>query len=414
MLLYSWVLKKRENMASEGYRVSYAQATYGENEREAVNDVLDHPKKLVGGEYTETFEEHVAALFDKEYGVMVNSGSSANLLAVELLDAPRGSEIITPLVTFSTTVAPIVQRGYVPTFVDVDVGDYLLDISQVRSAVNEDTAALMIPSLLGNIPDYRELRTIADEYNLVLIEDSADTLGATISGEPTGTFTDISTTSFYGSHVITSLGSGGLIAVNNEEWMKRLKKLRGWGRSSAVDETNDIDERLDHVLHGIQYDSKFVFDELGYNFLPTEASAAFGQKQLDKLEQFTTQRAEVFEELNDFFRKYQHWFILPEQHSAVETCWLAYPLTIREGAPFDRKSIVRHLEKNRIQTRALWSGNLLKHPGFEDIEARLPVNEYSGAERIMTDAFVIGAHESMTGDDVKYIKETFEEFFNDH
>lgn len=401
-------------MSDGQYRVSYAQATYAQEERDAVNDVLDHPERLVGGEYTEEFQSRISSLFGKKHGIMVNSGSSANLLAVEMLDTPHGSEVITPLVTFSTTVAPIVQKGYVPTFVDVGVGDYLLDVSQVRAAVNEKTEAIMVPSLLGNIPDYRELRRIADEHDLMLIEDSADTLGATIEGESTGTFTDVSTTSFYGSHVITSFGSGGMVSVNDDEWMRRLKKLRGWGRSSAVDETDDIDERLDHILGDVQYDAKFVFDELGYNFLPTEASAAFGLKQLDKLETFTERRAEVFEQLDEFFGTYQDWFVLPEQHADVETCWLAYPLTIRDEAPFDRKAIVRHLEKNRIQTRALWSGNLLKHPGFEKIDARLPVDEYTGTERIMANAFVIGAHESMTDDDVEYIKETLKQFFENH
>lgn len=400
-------------MSDEGYRVNYARATYGDAERDAVNDVLDHPEQLIGGKYTTELQNRVSSLFGKDHGVMVNSGSSANLLAVELLTAPQGSEIITPLVTFSTTVAPIVQKGYIPTFVDVGVGDYLLDIEQVRAAVTEKTAAIMVPSLLGNIPDYPALQEIAEEHDLVIIEDSADTLGATIDGQPTGTFTDISTTSFYGSHVITSFGSGGMVSVNDEEWMKRLKKLRGWGRSSAADETDDIDKRLDNILGGVQYDSKFVFDELGYNFLPTEASAAFGVKQVDKLDQFTDRRHEVFAQLNEFFSEYRDWFVLPEQRSDVETCWLAYPLTIRPDAPFDRRSIVKHLEENRIQTRALWSGNLLKHPGFEDIDARLPFDEYSGANRIMADAFVIGAHESMSDDDVEYVKETFEQFFDD-
>lgn len=400
-------------MSDDGYRVNYARAKYDDAERDAVNDVLDHPEQLVGGKYTTELQDRVSSLFGKQHGVMVNSGSSANLLAVELLTAPEGSEIITPLVTFSTTVAPIVQKGFVPTFVDVGVGDYLLDIEQVRSAVTENTEAIMVPSLLGNIPDYPALQEIADEHDLLLIEDSADTLGATIDGQPTGTFTDISTTSFYGSHVITSFGSGGMLSVNDDEWMKRLKKLRGWGRSSAADETDDIDKRLDNTLGGVQYDSKFVFDELGYNFLPTEASAAFGVKQVDKLDQFAQRRQEVFAQLNEFFSEYRDWFVLPEQRSDVETCWLAYPLTIRPDAPFDRRSIVRHLEENRIQTRALWSGNLLKHPGFEEIDARLPFDEYSGANRIMADAFVIGAHESMSDDDIEYVKETFEQFFDD-
>jgi len=401
-------------MGYDGYRVPYAQATYGKEEREAVNEVLDHPESLVGGKFTTEFEGRISTLFGKEHGIMVNSGSSANLLAVELLDAPAKSEVITPLVTFSTTVAPLIQKGLVPTFVDVGIGDYQLDIEQVRTAITGDTVAIMVPSLLGNIPNYVELRTIADEHNLQIIEDSADTLGAKIQGKPTGELSDISTTSFYGSHVITSFGSGGMIAVDDETSMKRLKKLRGWGRSSAAKETDDIEQRLNRILGDVHYDSKFVFDEIGYNFLPTEASAAFGIKQMQKLDSFTQRRLEVFGGLNKFFSEYRKWFVLPKQRSDVETSWLAYPLTIRADAPFDRRKILRHLENNGIQTRSLWSGNLLKHPGFARIDARLPFEDYPAANHIMAYSFVIGAHQAMSDEDVEYVKTVFEDFFDDH
>lgn len=399
-------------MSETDYRVHYARATYGEEERQAVNEVLDHPERLVNGPYTEELQSRVSDLFGKEYGIMVNSGSSANLLAIEALDLSRGAEVITPLVTFSTTVAPLVQKGLVPVFVDIGIGDYQLDIDDVESVITEDTAALMVPSLLGNVPDYPRLRELADKHDLYLVEDSADTLGATIQGEPTGTFTDISTTSFYGSHVVTSFGAGGMVSVNKDGWMRRMKKLRGWGRSSAVGETNDIDERLQTELDGTLYDSKFVFDELGYNFLATEASAAFGVEQLKKLDKFTNRRRRNFELLNEFFAEYEDWFVLPEEREDVTTCWLAYPLTIREEAPFDRQEIVRHLEQNRIQTRSLWSGNLLKHPGFSEINARLPLENYSNANKVMQDAFVIGAHQSMDEGDVDYVTETVSEFLH--
>jgi CDP-6-deoxy-D-xylo-4-hexulose-3-dehydrase len=397
-------------MSEESYRVHYARATYGDEEREAVNEVLDHPERLVGGPYTEEFEERISSVFGKEHGVMVNSGSSANLLAVEALDLPRGSEVITPIVTFSTTVAPLVQRGLVPVFVDIELGTYQLDVDQIHAVVTEDTEALMVPSLLGNIPDYRRLRDIADEYDLYIIEDSADTIGARIDGRPTGEFTDISTTSFYGSHVITSFGSGGMVSVNDDRWMRRLKKLRGWGRASAADETNDIDRRLEAELDGIPYDSKFVFDELGYNFLPTEASAAFGVEQLNKLDEFADRRRRNFQRLYDFASDHEEWFYLPDQPEDVTTCWLAFPLTIRSNAPFDREAIVKHLEGNRIQTRSLWSGNLVKHPGFEHIDARLPLEDYPNANTVMKNAFVIGAHQSMDEDDLGYVEETLSEF----
>ncbi|WP_435196324.1 DegT/DnrJ/EryC1/StrS family aminotransferase [Natronomonas sp. EA1] len=393
-------------------QVLYARATYGSEERDAVNAVLDNPKALVGGPKTAEMERRAADRFGKDHGVMVNSGSSANLLAVELLNLPRGAEVITPLVTFSTTVAPLVQKGLVPVFVDIGLGDYLLDIDQVRSVITENTEALMIPSLLGNIPNYPEFRQLADEHDLYLIEDSADTIGASIAGSPTGVFTDISTTSFYGSHIITAFGGGGMVAVNDDEWMQRLKKLRGWGRKSAVDETESITDRLNTQLGDITYDSKFIFDELGYNFLPLEASAAFGVEQLKKLETFSSLRKNNFQSHLQFFSQYDDWFVLPKQRDDVETCWLAFPLTIREEAPFTRAELVTHLENNGIQTRSLWSGNLLKHPGFEDIECRLPLDSYPNANRVMQSAFVIGAHQSMGQAEREYVRETFTEFFD--
>lgn len=398
-------------MRNEEYQVNYARATYGDEERQAVNDVLNHPEQLVGGSYTEKFQEIVSNFFGKKHGVMVNSGSSANLLAVEVLNLSRGSEVITPLVTFSTTVAPLVQKGLTPVFVDIGLGDYQLNIEQVREAITKNTEALMVPSLLGNVPNYSQLRNIADKHDLLLIEDSADTLGATIQDRPTGEFTDISTTSFYGSHVITTFGAGGMISVNKDKWMRRLKKLRGWGRSSAVTETNDINERLETELADIPYDSKFVFDELGYNFLPTEASAAFGVEQVRKLDEFAETRRRNFDQLYNFFSDYDNWFILPNQRDDVTTCWLAFPLTVRFNAPFSRKEIVKHLENERIQTRSLWSGNLLKHPGFKNIDAHLPFDDYPNANKVMEDAFVIGIHQSMTKDDLNYVKHAFLEFF---
>ncbi|WP_330633235.1 aminotransferase class I/II-fold pyridoxal phosphate-dependent enzyme [Halocatena halophila] len=386
-------------------------AKYDEQERQAVSDVLDHPKLLVGGPYTDELQQRVSTQFGKDHGVLVNSGSSANLVATELLDLPTGSEVITPLVTFSTTVAPLVQKGLVPVFVDIGLGDYQLDIDQVREAISEDTGALMVPSLLGNIPDYPQLREIANDHDIYLVEDSAHTVGATIQGQPTGEFTDITTTSFYGAHVITTFGTGGMVSVNDDRWMRRAKKFRGWGRASAVEEENNINDRLETVLDGTQYDSKFVFDELGYNLIATEASAAFGVEQVKKLPKFADQRRYIFSQLCDFFSEYEEWFVLPSQRPDVTTCWLAFPLTIREAAPFSRGEIVKHLERNRIQTRPLWSGNLLKHPAFESIDARLPFEDYPNANHVMENSLVIGTHQAMDDDDVNYVKTTFERFF---
>jgi CDP-6-deoxy-D-xylo-4-hexulose-3-dehydrase len=395
---------------SDGYRIHYAKATYDEKERAAVNDVLDHPERLVGGPYTEDFESRISSLFGKEHGVMVNSGSSANFLAVEVLDLEPGAEVITPLTTFSTTISPLVKNDLLPVFVDIDIGSYQLDIDQVEKAITDNTEAIMVPSLIGNVPDYPRLQNIASEYDLHLIEDSADTLGATIDGVPTGKFTDVSTTSFYGSHIITTLGSGGMVSVDCKDWSNRLKKLRGWGRRSAADETDDIEARLSTDLDGTPYDSKFIFDEIGYNFLPTEASAAFGIEQVEKLPEFRRRRQQNFEELRQFITEYEEWFILPKQRGAVDTCWLAFPLTIKDGAPFSRKTLVKHLEENGIQTRSLWTGNILKHPGFENIDARLPFSEYTNTEKVMRDSFVVGIHQSIDSDSLAYLKDTLRSF----
>jgi len=224
-------------------RVPYALAVHDKEEEEAVLSVLRNHKTIIG-EKTQEFEKKVAALFGKKYGTMVNSGSSANLLAFELLDLPKGSEVITPVLTFSTTLAPIIQKQLIPVFIDVEPGSYLINIGEMEDAIGEKTKALMIPSLLGNVPDMKRIKKAADENSLSFIEDSCDTLGATFEGSPTGIFSDISTTSFYGSHVITAAGGGGMICINDVELYRKCKMLRGWGRSSAVDESEDIKKTL--------------------------------------------------------------------------------------------------------------------------------------------------------------------------
>jgi CDP-6-deoxy-D-xylo-4-hexulose-3-dehydrase len=292
----------------------------------------------------------------------------------------------------------------------MDPEEQLSAIDKIEDAISPTTEAIMVPALAGNIPNWPRLREIADEHDLYLIEDSCDTIGATIQGEPTGTFTDVTTTSFYGSHVITGFGGGGMVCFDSKEHADRAKKFRAWGRKSAVDEDVTIDERLETQLGDITYDSKFVFDEVGYNFLPLEASAAFGVEQLKKLDEFAERRQEHFQTLSEFFSQYGDWFILPEERDDVETCWLAYPLTITEEAPFDRVDVVKHLEENNVQTRSLWTGNILRHPGFEDIDCRVPF-ETPTADQVMKNAFVIGCHQSLTDRKLDYMKRTFKELF---
>ena len=391
-------------------RVPYGLAVHDSEEEEAVLEVIKNHKTIMG-DNVKLFEKKVSDLFGKELGIMVNSGSSANLLAMELLDCPKNSEVITPILTFATTLSPILKKELTPVFVDVEPETYIVNIDEVEQAITSKTKALMIPSLLGNVPNLRRLRKIADENNLIFIEDSADTLGATFDNIPTGKFSDISTTSFYGSHIITAAGEGGMICCNNQKWEKRCRILRGWGRTSALNESEKIEDRFDIKLNDIPYDSKFIFEEMGYNFLPTEISAAFGLVQLKKLKKFAAIRQSNFNSLYEFFSKIK-FFKLPRQLSEVKTSWLAFPLTINENAPFSRLEIVKYLEMIGIQTRPIFTGNVLKQPAFSKINYKNLGKDYEIANYIMENSFLIGCNHGLTEKHIEKIKNAFTTFLS--
>ena len=403
-------MSKNMNKKSDIGRVPYGLAVHDEEEEKAVLEVIRNHETIKGVRVKE-FEKKVASLFGKKFGVMVNSGSSANLLAFELLNLPKNSEVITPILTFATTLTPIIQKQLIPTFVDVEPGTYLINVNNIEKLINKNTKALMIPSLLGNIPDLKQIRKLADKHNLIFIEDSCDTLGATFQNVPTGNFSDISTTSFYGSHIITAAGEGGMICLNNNEWEKRGRILRGWGRSSAVTESENIDERYSSKLDGIPYDSKFIFEEIGYNFLPTEISAAFGLAQLKKLDRFKKIRNENFKKLEDFFSRFDY-FILPKRHKSAENAWLAFPLTIAPNSPFSRLEIIKHLEKNQIQTRPIFTGNVLHQPAFKNIAHKNLETDFPNANYIMENSFLIGCNQGLTLAHIEKITETFKSFLS--
>ena len=394
----------------EALRVPYGMAVHDEQEENAVLEIIRNHKTIMG-ERVKQFEQEIATLFSKDQGIMVNSGSSANLLTFEVLDIPENSEVITPILTFATTLSPIIKKGLIPVFVDVEPETYVVNIDQIEESITSKTKALMIPSLLGNVPDLKRLRKIADENNLIFIEDSADTLGATFDGIPTGKFSDVSTTSFYGSHIITAAGEGGMICCNDRKLAEKCKILRGWGRSSAINESEKLEERFNIELSGIPYDSKFIFEEMGYNFLPTEISAAFGLVQLKKLNKFAQIRQKNFESLNSFFSN-QRFFKLPIQLPQVKTSWLAFPLTIDSKAPFSRMEIVKHLELHKIQTRPIFTGNVLRQPGFEKINHKNMEKEYHVADNIMNNSFLIGCNHGLNEKHLEKIKTTFKAFLD--
>jgi len=390
-------------------RVSYGQTVHGEEEIEAVVRVLRSSTQM--GVHVREFEERVAKLFEKKQGIMVNSGSSANYLAVEVLGLEPGCEVITPALTFSTTVAPLVRNGLVTSFVDVAEGAYNIDVSLIEEMISPRTAALMVPSLIGNLPDWDAIRSLAEKYKLIVIEDSADTLGATLRGKSTGARSEISTTSFYGSHVINCAGNGGMLCLNDDNQARKARLLRSWGRSSSLFvDSEAVENRFNVVLEGISYDAKFVFEELGYNFEPSELGAAFGLVQLQKLEQNVQARIANFNAHLDFFRNYDDWFILPKQQPGARTGWLAFPLTIRDTAAFTRRDFQIFMENRNIQTRTVFTGNILRQPCFAGVKHKRAPHGYPQADQVMRGGVLLACHHGLTAAQMEHIHESVRVF----
>lgn len=389
--------------------VPYGTTVHGEQEIEAVVNVLRTSTQM--GKHVREMEERVAALYNKKSGIMVNSGSSALYLAADLLDYEPGSEIITPALTFSTTVAPLIKKGWVPAFIDVEEGTYNLDAAKVEAMITPKTKAMVIPNLIGNLPNWQMLREIADKHNLFVLEDSADTLGAEIGGASSGRFTDMSTTSFYGSHIINCAGNGGMLCVNSEAFYNRGRLLRSWGRSSSLFvESEKIENRFNVEIEGIPYDAKFVFEEPGYNIEPSEMGAAFGIVQLDKLAQNIDTRTENYARMRKFFEQYEEFFILPKQLPDSRTGWLAFATTLRETAPFIRRDLQIFLEKRNIQTRTVFTGNILRQPGFKHQPHKAAAEGYPEADKVMRGGMLLACHHGLRDEQIAHVMDSVTEF----
>jgi len=404
-------------MKKKQMRVPYALTVYGKEEIAAVAKVLKDPTKIVAGPAVKEFEKKISQILGKKYGIMVSSGSAANLLAVDVLDMPHGSEVITPILTFATTVAPLVQKGLIPVFVDVLPNTYQIDISKIEPLITKKTKALMIPSLMGNLSDMAELRKIADRHKLWFIEDSCDTLGAKFNGKPAGFYSDVTTTSFYASHIITTAGLGGMVCFNDPMLARRALVKANWGRESTLfgvyEKSEELKKRLTGKIDGRIYDAKFIFSEIGYNFQATEINGAFGLEQLKRLAEFTRKRRSAFNALLRFFKHYEKFFVLPEIVTGTKTTWLNFPLTIRKGAPFTRTEITTHLEKSNIQTRPIFTGNILRQPGFKNIEAITAKEGYPITDYIMHNGFLIGCHQGLEKKHLDYLMATFKKFISE-
>lgn len=389
--------------------VPYGTTVHGQEEIDAVVHVLKTTTQM--SKHVRELEEKVARLYNKKFGIGVNSGSSALYLAADLLDYEEGTEIITPALTFSTTVAPIVKRKWIPAFVDVEEGTYNVDADKVEAMITPKTKAMIIPNLIGNLPDWKKLRAIADKHNLFVLEDSADTIGAEIDGGSSGRFTDMSTTSFYGSHIINCGGNGGMLCVNNEEHLRRGKLLRSWGRSSSLFvESEKIENRFNVEIDGIPYDAKFVFEEPGYNIEPSEMGAAFGLVQLGKLPTNIDLRTAHYTRIRKFFEQYEEYFILPKQLPNSRTGWLAFAVTIRDTAPFIRRDLQIFLEKRNIQTRTVFTGNILRQPGFKHVAHKATPGGYPESDKVMRGGMLMACHHGLNDVQIQHMMDSVDAF----
>lgn len=403
------MLKKVDQ--NDNLRIPYGLSVYDNREIQRVVKVLKEHRSNMGIE-TKEFEERVAKLFGTEYGVMVNSGSSANLIATELLNLSPGDEVITPVLTFSTTVAPLVQKGIIPVFIDVKQDTYQIDESKIEKSISRKTKALFIPLLLGNLPDLKEIKRIVKKHNLTLVIDSCDTLGPLYDEKPMGYYADIVTNSFFGSHAITAGGNGGMVLLNKPQDRDRAKVLRGWGRSSSLfGETEDVEKRFALKIDGIRYDAKFIFQDVGYNLLPMEIGSAFGNEQLNKFPKFKKIRRINFKELSRFFSEYQDLLYLPKELPKTQTAWHVYPLTIKDKR-IDRIELMKYLEANNIQTRPIFTGNILRQPGFSKIKHNSRKKKFPVADHIMGNGILIGVHHGMEEKHLKKMKKVFEGFLS--
>ena len=395
-------------------KIYYGKAVYNTKEINAVTKVLkNNSLSLVDGPNVKALEKNVCKIFGKKYGLMVNSGSSANLLALASFNFKKNSEIITPNLTFSTTVAPIYQLGLKPHFIGVDKNKFVADCKQIEKCINKKTVAIMIPNLIGNIADWREISRIAKKYNLKIIEDSADTIGYTINKKNTGKFSDITTNSFYASHIINGAGTGGIVCFNDFKLYQKAQLLRGWGRSSAnFGESESIKKRFGVKISNIDYDGKYIFSELGYNFLPSELSAAFAIEQIKKLRNNIKIRNKNFEYLKNFFSNYKDLFELPEQYIGVKTPWLAFPLVLKKNNFFERKNMQIFFEKNNIQTRTIFTGNILRQPVMINKKYKKHPECNKVADDVMKNGILLGCHQGMNKSDLNFICNVFKKFLS--
>tara|TARA_R110002050_G_scaffold204327_1_gene339554 strand:+ start:41479 stop:42780 length:1302 start_codon:yes stop_codon:yes gene_type:complete len=378
---------------------------------------------LTTGRFGETMEKELAAYFGSQKALLVNSGSSANLLALYTLSSPKlkdrqlkpGDEVITVAAGFPTTVNPIVQMGCVPVFVDVEIPTYNVNVDQLKSAITNKTKAIMIAHTLGNPFNIEALRKIADEYNLWLIEDDCDSLGSTVNGKKTGSFGDLATLSFYPAHHIT-MGEGGAVLINNTRLRKIAISFRDWGRDCWCDPGKDdtclnrYGWKMGELPEG--YDHKYVYSHIGFNLKVTDMQAAIGLSQLRKVDKFVKARQENHKTLGKMLAPFTSDFILPEASPNSEPSWFGYLITIKPESKINRNHLVKYLEEHKIGTRLLFAGNLLKQPAYSNVEHRV-IGDLPNTDLIMNNAFWLGVWPGLNASHYEYIIGILQGYFKE-
>lgn len=401
--------------------VNYGGRVYDERElQSAVEAVLDF--WLTDGPRVEEFSERLGQYVGLKRILTVNSGSSANLVAMTTLRSRQlahpletGDEVITPAATFPTCVAPIVQNQLMPVFVDCKVGTYNIDVDLLEAALSAKTRAVFVPHILGNPVEMDVVMDFAQVHNLYVIEDTCDALGSRYDGVSCGAFGHLATFSFYPAHHITT-GEGGAVGTNDAKLYHVAHSIRDWGRDCWCDHKSHRDgecrQRFDWEIPGLgePYDHRYYFTEIGYNLKMTDIQAAIGLPQLDKLSDFVAARKRNFAVLYEGLSRYADDLVLPVWSPKADPAWFAFTIAVRENAPFTRRDLNDYLRERKIETRYLFAGNILQQPGYRDIPHRVatPMPE---TERVLKSAFFIGVYPGMDDARLAYILQVFEDFF---